>query len=202
MLYYLFHLFIKMKNSQKILYKYANFLKEMLPRYITKIKLNNYELEVTINLNGLLPTLFFLKNHTNAKFNILTDIIALDFPGKKKRFLVIYHLLSIHYNCRLSVRVEVAELEAVDSVTAIFNSAGWQEREVWDLFGIVFRNHPDLRRILTDYGFKGHPLRKDFPLTGYIEIFYDDSKRRIVYAPVSLAQEYRNFTFNNPWQSK
>jgi NADH/F420H2 dehydrogenase subunit C len=195
----MYNLIYSMKNQQKILYKYSNFLKHILPKFIEKIKLSNYELKVTLKSKGLLQTMFFLKNHTNAKFELLTDIVAVDFPGKTKRFQVIYNLLSIHYNCRLQVEIFVDDLEFLETITSIYNGAGWLEREVWDMFGIVFRNHPDLRRILTDYGFKGYPLRKDFPLTGFIEVFYDDSKKRILYVPVSLAQEYRNFTFNNPW---
>lgn len=190
-----------MKFNQKILYKYAQFIIKVFPKFIKKIQLNNYELQIFIDSKGLLQFLFFLKNHTNSKFESLVEIAASDHPGKKQRFRLVYNLLSTHYNARIQVVTFVKELSILDSVTSVYNGASWQEREAWDMFGIVFQNHPDLRRILTDYGFKGHPLRKDFPLTGFIELFYDDSKKRILYVPVSLAQEYRNFTFNNPWNN-
>ena len=143
--------------------------------------------------------MFFLKSNINCQFKQLVDVIAYDILGKTERFTIVYSLLSIHYNVRLSVIITTTELMPVPSVSLLYNSAIWLEREVWDLYGIFFYKHPDLRRILTDYGFDGHPLRKDFPLTGFIEIFYDDSKKRIVYENISLAQEYRNFNFKNPW---
>ena len=133
---------------------------------------------------------------------VVSDIIAVDYPGRSNRFDIIYQILSQRYNSRMNVLVSIGELSSIPSITSLYKGASWYEREVWDLFGIFFEGHPDLRRILTDYSFEGHPLRKDFPLTGYFEIFYDDTQKRIVYEPVSLVQEYRYFTFNNPWIEK
>jgi len=133
---------------------------------------------------------------------MLIDICGVDYPEKEARFEVVYNLLSIKYNSRIRVKVAVDELTPIDSVTSIYNSAGWYEREVWDLYGVFFSNHPDLRRILTDYGFDGHPLRRDFPLTGHTEVRYDEAEKRIVTEPVELAQEFRVFDFASPWDQK
>jgi len=133
---------------------------------------------------------------------MLIDICGVDYPEKEARFEVVYNLLSIKYNSRIRVKVVVDELTPIDSVTSIYNSAGWYEREVWDLYGVFFSNHPDLRRILTDYGFDGHPLRRDFPLTGHTEVRYDEAEKRIVTEPVELAQEFRVFDFASPWDQK
>jgi len=143
--------------------------------------------------------LYFLKNHSQTLFQQLTDLSVLDHINRKYRFEVFYNLLSFTYNSRLAVTVNVPENLPLTSVTSIYPSANWYEREAWDMFGVFFKNHPDLRRILTDYGFKGHPLRKDFPMTGYIEVRYDDFPKRIVYETVSLTQEYRIFTLENSW---
>lgn len=145
----------------------------------------------------LLPLLTFLKRHTATYYRQLRDITAIDHPKRKFRFEILYQLLSITYNQRLTVSVFVAEGTALNSATSLFSSAGWYERETWDRFGVFFRNHPDLRRRLTDYGFKGHPLRKDFPVTGFVEVRYNDFRKRILYEKVSLPQEYRIFTLNN-----
>jgi NADH dehydrogenase (ubiquinone) Fe-S protein 3 len=182
-----------------IIFNYITLLQNIIPKYVLELKIDNFDLELYTTPNNLNSLLFFLKNNTNSQFKILTDIIAYDIPGKSERFIVVYSLLSIHYNTRISVIVTTDELTPLPSVCNIYSGAAWLEREVWDLFGIYFYNHPDLRRILTDYGFEGHPLRKDFPLTGFVEVFYDDIKKRVVYEPVSLAQEYRNFNFKNPW---
>jgi NADH/F420H2 dehydrogenase subunit C len=128
------------------------------------------------------------------------DITAVDYPSKDKRFDVVYNLLSLQYNTRLRVKTEVNELTPVDSLVPIYNSASWWERETWDMFGIFFASHPDLRRILTDYGFEGHPLRKDFPLTGYVEVRYDDSEKRVLTEQVELTQDFRYFDFSSPWE--
>ena len=143
--------------------------------------------------------LSFVKDHSWLQYKIVSDIIGTDYPGKRDRFEITYQLLSLKYNSRINVVVNTDELSAVPSATSTYSGTAWYEREVFDLFGIIFKEHPDLRRILTDYSFEGHPLRKDFPLTGYFEVFYDDTKKRIVYEPVSLVQEYRYFTFMNPW---
>jgi NADH-quinone oxidoreductase subunit C len=136
----------------------------------------------------------------NLKFNILTDLSAVDYPEKQERFEMVYNLLNIYDNVRVLVKFSVKDKEDVESVTDLFSAAGWYEREVWDMFGINFANNPDLRRILTDYGFEGHPLRKDFPLTGYKEVRYDEIQKKVIYEPVKLQQDFRNFDFTSPWE--
>ncbi len=143
--------------------------------------------------------IYFLKNHTYSSFKQLIDLSFVDYPERKFRFEIFYHLLSIKYNSRLTVTSSFAEGVYLDSITNIYPAANWYERESWDMFGVFFKKHPDLRRMLTDYGFKGHPLRKDFPMTGYIEVRYDDFLKRIVYEEVSLTQEYRIFALENNW---
>jgi NADH-quinone oxidoreductase subunit C len=142
----------------------------------------------------------FLKVDRNCRFSSLVDLTAVDYPGREKRFDVVYHFLSMYRNQRIRLRVAVREDEMVRSITTIHPSANWFEREVFDMFGILFSGHPDLRRILTDYGFRGHPLRKDFPTTGYTEVRYDEAQKRVVYEPVNLVQEYRQFDFMSPWE--
>jgi NADH dehydrogenase (ubiquinone) Fe-S protein 3 len=141
-----------------------------------------------------------LKYHTNTRFQVLIDICGVDYPSRKQRFEVVYNLLSIQYNSRIRVQTSVDEITPICSAVNIFPSAGWWEREVWDMFGVYFSNHPDLRRILTDYGFEGHPLRKDFPLSGYVEVRYDDSEKRVVSEPIEMTQEFRYFDFASPWE--
>jgi len=158
------------------------------------------ELNVTVTLNGLVAFVEFLKGDRQTMFSTLVDITAVDYPTRDKRFDVVYHLLSMYQNHRIRLRVQVREDEVVPSITSIWPSANWFEREVFDMYGILFSGHPDLRRILTDYGFRGHPLRKDFPTTGYSEVRYDDKEKRVVYEPVSLVQEYRQFDFMSPWE--
>ena len=142
----------------------------------------------------------FLKTDEQCRFASLVDITAIDYPGDERRFCVVYHFLSMYLNHRIRVKVRVREEEIVPSITDIHPSANWFEREVFDMFGILFSGHPDLRRILTDYGFRGYPLRKDFPTTGYTEVRYDEVQKRVVYEPVSLTQEYRQFDFMSPWE--
>lgn len=161
----------------------------------------NKEHYVKISYEYIHNLLFLLKHHTGFMFQQLIDISAIDYPERRYRFELFYNLLSMKYNNRLTVTSNISEDVSVESVTSIYPSANWYERETWDMFGIFFKNHPDLRRILTDYGFKGHPLRKDFPMTGFIEIRYDDFNKRIVYETVSLAQEYRIFSLENNWST-
>ena len=149
------------------------------------------------NINGLVE---FLKTDRTCRFSTLVDITAVDYPERTKRFDVVYHFLSMYQNHRIRLRVAVREDELVPSITDVHPSANWFEREVFDMFGILFSGHPDLRRILTDYGFRGYPLRKDFPTTGYTEVRYDEVQKRVVYEPVSLVQEYRQFDFMSPWE--
>lgn len=181
----------------KLFKKFSQHLLKILP--IINSTLYKNELCIYISTNKLLPIVFFCKNHTNSQFKLLSEICAVDYINKKKRFEIIYNLLSIRFNSRLKIKISLNELQPIDSIIGIYKSANWSEREVWDMFGVFFSNHPDLRRILTDYGFEGHPLRKDFPLSGFLELFYSELKKRVVYEPVSLAQQYRFFEFNSPW---
>jgi NADH dehydrogenase (ubiquinone) Fe-S protein 3 len=175
------------------------FCKTVTPQFFIRLSTQNDINTIFIKKKYLLATLFFLRWHTNTQYKILTDLTALDSLLPSVRFKVIYNLLSITYNSRVLILLKTNEISPVHSVTPIFHNANWLEREVWDMFGVLFFNHPDLRRILTDYGFEGHPLRKDFPLTGFTEVYYSDTKKTLCYTKVSLAQEYRVFEFNNPW---
>jgi NADH-quinone oxidoreductase subunit C len=158
------------------------------------------ELNVTVTLNSIVEFTAFLKNDRSMQFSTLVDITAVDYPTREKRFDVVYHLLSMYRNHRVRVRIEVREDDLVPSLTDVYPASNWFEREVFDMYGLLFSGHPDLRRILTDYGFRGYPLRKDFPTTGYTEVRYDDKEKRVVYEPVSLVQEYRQFDFMSPWE--
>jgi NADH-quinone oxidoreductase subunit C len=144
--------------------------------------------------------LAFLRDDAQCKFSVLVDICGVDRPERPERFDVVYNLLSLRFNRRIRLKVQTDEEQPVPSATGLYSAAGWYEREAWDLFGIYFSDHPDLRRILTDYGFEGHPLRKDFPLTGYVELRYDEEQKRVVYEPVKLKQEFRSFDFLSPWE--
>jgi len=158
------------------------------------------ELTLTVALQHLEGLVEFLRDDALCRFTSLVDITAIDHPDRPARFEVIYHFLSMYQNHRIRLRVAVRETDMVPSVHSLHPSANWFEREVFDMFGILFSGHPDLRRILTDYGFRGHPLRKDFPTTGYTEVRYDEVQKRVVYEPVSLVQEYRQFDFMSPWE--
>jgi NADH-quinone oxidoreductase subunit C len=158
------------------------------------------ELNVDVAPANIAALVDFLKADATCKFSTLVDITAVDYPERTKRFDVVYHFLSMYQNQRIRLRVSVREDEMVPSIVDLHPSANWFEREVFDMFGILFTGHPDLRRILTDYGFRGHPLRKDFPTTGYTEVRYDEAQKRVVYEPVSLVQEYRQFDFMSPWE--
>ena len=158
------------------------------------------ELNVDVAPNLIASFVDFLKSDPLCKFSSLVDITAVDYPGRAKRFDVVYHFLSMYQNHRIRLRVAVREDEMVPSIVDVHPSANWFEREVFDMFGIIFSGHPDLRRILTDYGFRGYPLRKDFPTTGYTEVRYDEAQKRVVYEPVKLVQEYRQFDFMSPWE--
>jgi len=158
------------------------------------------ELNVDVALASIVGLVEFLKTDRTCQFTTLVDITAVDYPERAKRFDVVYHFLSMYQNQRIRLRVAVREEDMVPSITDLHASANWFEREVFDMFGILFSGHPDLRRILTDYGFRGHPLRKDFPTTGYTEVRYDEVQKRVVYEPVNLVQEYRQFDFMSPWE--
>ncbi|MDK3072377.1 NADH-quinone oxidoreductase subunit C [Sedimentitalea sp. JM2-8] len=158
------------------------------------------ELNVDVTPANIVGFVEFLKTDGSCRFSTLVDITAVDYPERAKRFDVVYHFLSMYQNQRIRLRVSVREEDMVPSIISVHPSANWFEREVFDMFGILFSGHPDLRRILTDYGFRGHPLRKDFPTTGYTEVRYDEAEKRVVYEPVSLVQEYRQFDFMSPWE--
>jgi NADH-quinone oxidoreductase subunit C len=158
------------------------------------------ELMVTTAARALVKLLTFLRDDQNCQFKQLMDVTAVDRPDREARFEIVYNLLSLKHNQRVRVKLAADASTPVPSVTAVFSSANWFEREVWDLFGVFFSDHPDLRRIMTDYGFEGHPLRKDFPLTGYVEVRYDPDQKRVVYEPVKLPQEFRTFDFMSPWE--
>jgi NADH dehydrogenase (ubiquinone) Fe-S protein 3 len=193
-----------MNKAQQINYTalkaYGAYLSAIFPKYIEKAELAKGELIIHVDIRNLLSIIKALRDHTNCQYKSLSDLCAVDYPDRKKRFEVVYNLLSLRYNARIRVKTHVDELTPVPSITTLHNSAGWYEREVWDLYGVYFSNHPDLRRILTDYGFEGHPMRKDFPLSGYVEVRYDDEQKRVVTEPLEMTQEYRSFNFTSPWE--
>jgi len=162
--------------------------------------LENEELAVTVGSENLVKLMTFLRDDPNCLFKILVDVTAVDRPAQSDRFEVVYNLLSLKHNLRIRVKLATDENTPVPSMVGVFSGANWFEREVWDFFGVLFKEHPDLRRILTDYGFEGHPLRKDFPLTGYVEVRYDEERKKVVYEPVKLVQEFRSFDFVSPWE--
>ena len=167
---------------------------------VTSSTLQHRELSIRVEREALTDVLRFLRDDPKCRFGVLCDICGVDYPDRPLRFEVVYNLLSLGLNQRIRVKVDTDDTAAVPSATGLFSSAGWWEREAWDMFGIVFSDNPDLRRILTDYGFEGHPLRKDFPLTGYTEVRYDEQQKRVVYEPVRLQQEFRRFDFLSPWE--
>lgn len=188
------------KVTQKEKKAFINSLMTTIPKWIQYSVLSKNEISFYISPKYLVPFLFYLKNHANTQFKMLIDITAVDYPSRTLRFQVVYNILSISYNARLKVKTCIDEVSLLSSVTTLYSSAGWWEREVWDMFGIFFSNHPDLRRILTDYGFQGHPLRKDFPLSGFVEVRYDDSEKRVITEPIEVTQEFRYFDFASPWE--
>ena len=181
----------------------TNLEKKINSELTTKInssRINHEQLEIQIDKDSLLDVVIFLKKNNSTKFRQLIDITAVDYIGSENRFKMIYLLLSHEYNLRINITFSINENEVVNSLTKIFPSANWMEREVFDMYGIKFNDHPDLRRILTDYGFSGHPLRKDFPITGHTEVRYSEEKKKVVYEPVKLEQNYRNFDYSSPWE--
>jgi len=167
---------------------------------ITSMGVTHGELTVRVPREGIVKFLTFLRDDSQCRFETLVDVCACDYPTESERFEVVYHLLSMRLNQRMRVKVRTNETTPVPSATAVFPVANWYEREAFDMYGVLFADHPDLRRILTDYGFEGYPLRKDFPLTGRVEVRYDDAQKRVIYEPVKLVQEYRNFDFLSPWE--
>lgn len=179
---------------------FINNLNQIFESHEVSVLSNKNDLILETTSDNLEKTLFFLRDHEGCLFKMLIDILVVDYPGKEKRFSLIYCLLSLKYNVRIKVKVSIDELTPVNSITNIYKSSCWMEREVWDMNGIFFENHPDLRRILTDYGFEGYPLRKDFPLSGYTEVRYDDSQKRVISESLEMSQEYRVFNFNSSWE--
>ena len=167
---------------------------------IKKSKINFDQLFIDVNIEDIISTILFLKTNQKCKFKQLIDITAVDYPQREKRFKIVYLLLSHENNLRIIININIDEKEIIPSITKIFPSANWMEREVFDMYGISFKDHPDLRRILTDYGFNGFPLRKDFPLTGHTEVRYSEEKKKVISEPVKLDQEYREFDFESPWE--
>ncbi|MCR9134897.1 MAG: NADH-quinone oxidoreductase subunit C [Alphaproteobacteria bacterium] len=179
----------------------AAYINERYIDGVISVDLKFDELTLVSSAQEIVTVLTFLRDDAQCQFINITDICGVDWPSRARRFDVVYHLLSPRQNFRIRVKVEVGEGETVPSATSVYPGADWFEREAYDLYGILFTGHPDLRRILTDYGFDGHPLRKDFPTTGFVEVRYDDEVKRVVYEPVQLKQEYRNFDFLSPWEN-
>ena len=167
---------------------------------IKKSEINFDQLFIDVDVENITSVILFLKTNDKCKFRQLIDITAVDYPGKKKRFKIVYLLLSHENNLRIVINIYIDEKIVVPSITKIFPSANWMEREIFDMYGISYKDHPDLRRILTDYGFEGHPLRKDFPLSGYTEVRYNEDRKKVISEPVKLDQEYRDFDFGSPWE--
>ena len=178
----------------------AAHIEARLPNATISSEIHHRELSIRVERKALAEVLRFLRDDAKCRFNLLCDICGVDYPDRPVRFEVVYNLLSMSLNQRIRIKVETNEDDPVPSATGIFSCAGWWEREAWDLFGIFFDGNADLRRILTDYGFEGHPMRKDFPLTGYVEVRYDEEQKRVVYEPVRLQQEFRRFDFLSPWE--
>tara|TARA_Y100000814_G_scaffold291471_1_gene267962 strand:+ start:1019 stop:1651 length:633 start_codon:yes stop_codon:yes gene_type:complete len=178
----------------------AESIRDGMGAIVTDLSIVGDKLVAIVDREDIAKLLVFLRDDVNCQFKQLMDICGVDYPERPQRFEVVYNLLSLVHNNRVTVKVMLDDNSSIPSVSKVFSSADWWEREIWDLFGIFFSGHPDLRRILTDYGFDGHPLRKDFPLTGYVEVRYDDAQKRVVYEPVKLTQEYRDFDFLSPWE--
>jgi NADH-quinone oxidoreductase subunit C len=175
-------------------------VKAALPAAVAGYAIAFDQLTVTVEASKIVEVVKYLRDDPACRFVNITDITAVDYPGREKRFDVVYHLLSPTLNARIRLRAEASETTQVPSIIDVFPGADWFEREAYDLYGVIFIGHPDMRRLLTDYGFDGHPLRKDFPLTGFVEVRYDDQEKRVLYEPVRLNQEFRKFDFLSPWE--
>jgi NADH-quinone oxidoreductase subunit C len=178
----------------------ADHVAQSLPDAVLETTVAKGELTLLVRSDSVVKVMAWLRDDSNCQFRLLIDVCGVDHPERPQRFDVVYHLLSIKHNQRVRVKVHTDEATPVPSVTGVFSAAGWFERETWDMYGVMFADHPDLRRLLTDYGFEGHPLRKDFPLTGHVEVRYDEAQKRVVYEPVKLPQEFRSFDFMSPWE--
>jgi NADH-quinone oxidoreductase subunit C len=184
----------------QVLEDLGDYIAGLIADELEEHRIINDELVLVTRPDSLRKVMRFLRDDSQCLFKILVDVCGVDYPERERRFDVVYNLLSISHNHRIRVKVRVSEDEPVPSVAPLYPTANWFEREVWDLYGVYFSEHPDLRRILTDYGFEGHPLRKDFPLTGHVEVRYDDEQKRVVYEPVRLTQDFRSFDFLSPWE--
>lgn len=189
-----------MDEKHQALEELGSYIAGQLTRDLIKREIRYGELMITVRREAIASVIKTLRNDSNCLFQMLIDIAGVDYPEREERFEVVYNLLSLKQNQRIRVKVTTDEAKAVPSIADVFPAAGWFERECWDMYGVFFSDHPDLRRLLTDYGFDGHPLRKDFPLTGYVEVRYDDEQRRVVYEPVKLRQDFRSFDFLSPWE--
>ncbi|MEQ1711972.1 MAG: NADH-quinone oxidoreductase subunit C [Hyphomicrobium sp.] len=178
----------------------VEYLGPKLGAAVLKTTVAHGELTITVARDHILKVLKLLRDDARSRFEVLIDLCGVDYPERAERFDVVYHLLSPRTNQRIRVKTTTDDATPVASICEVFAAANWYEREAYDMYGILFSGHPDLRRLLTDYGFQGHPLRKDFPLTGYVEVRYDDEKKRVVYEPVKLTQEFRSFDFESPWE--
>lgn len=187
------------KKSNKANILYAQWLSNVLYKSVLSVNVDQGFIVIKATRENLLFVLTFLKEHTHCQYKSISDITAVDFPIKNERFEVSYQLLSLRFNHRICLKVSLNSADEIDSAVKIYNVANWYEREIYDIFGLFFKGHPDLRRILTDYGFEGHPLRKDFPLTGFTEVRYDIEKKRIVCEPLELSQEFRDFSNQKTW---
>jgi NADH-quinone oxidoreductase subunit C len=186
--------------SAESLKNLADHLAAHLGPAILKSGISFGELTIEVEAGEIVKAIRFLRDDPACRFVCFTDICGVDYPQREKRFDVVYHLLSPYKNQRIRVKISTDDMTPVPSIVEVFPAANWYERETFDLYGVLFSGHPDLRRILTDYGFEGHPLRKDFPLTGHVEVRYDDEQKRVVYEPVKLAQEFRSFDYLSPWE--
>jgi len=186
--------------SDQALQELGEYVQSALGNDVVGVQVANGELSVTVQRHAIVRVLQYLRDDSSCRFQQLMELCGVDYPDRPERFEVVYCLLSVKHNQRIRVKVSTDEDTPVPSVTGLFPVAGWFEREAWDMYGIFFADHPDLRRILTDYGFEGHPLRKDFPLTGFVELRYDDEQKRVVYEPVRLTQDFRSFDFLSPWE--
>ncbi|KAJ2829760.1 putative NADH-ubiquinone oxidoreductase 30.4 kDa subunit, mitochondrial [Coemansia furcata] len=188
------------REGDTTLYEYGKYIASVLPKFVQQYSVWKDELVIYTAPSGLTPVVEFLRDHTNAQFKQLTDTTASDYPTRPNRFEVIHNFISYRFNARIRVKTYADEAQPVPSVAPLHSAAIWGEREVWDMYGIFFTGHPDLRRILTDYGFEGHPLRKDFPIHGYTEVRYDEEKKRVVSEPIELAQAFRNWDYSSAWE--
>jgi len=191
----------KAAKLQGPLHDFGSYLTACMPKYIQQFSVYKDELCLYTAPQNIVPLMTFLRDHSNCQFTQISDIAGVDYPSRTKRFEIVYNLLSIVHGARIRVKTYADEVSPVPSIVPLFGGADWYEREIWDLYGVFFSGHPDLRRILTDYGFEGHPLRKDFPLTGYVEVRYDEEKKRVVQEPLQLSQSFRDLSGSlSPWE--